>query len=155
MKWNIPPIIKIYEALGSISDDRIEIEGLKAKVYSSSREKFYIVRYEPKTNLIMTNDNASYYVGYLGYPAIAYLMKIGELEFSEEYANALSGIKWKDINVKFKNDFSKTQEYMDGIVESKGLNLGRFYNYLERVLEQLKSKSLNLLGEKEQPPKGY
>ena len=140
MKWGIPPLIKVYEALGSIADKRIEIDGLKAKVYSSSKGKFYNVRYESETNSIMVNDNGSYYKGYLGYPAIAYLMKIGELEFSEEYADALAGIEWKDINVRFKNDFSKTQKYVDEIVESKGLNLGHFYDYLERVLEQIKSK---------------
>lgn len=92
MRWKNPPIIKIYEALGCIADDRLEINGTKGKVYSSSRKKFYSIRYDSETNSIMCNDNGSYYIGYLGYPAIAYLMKIGELDFSKEYSNSLKGI---------------------------------------------------------------
>jgi hypothetical protein len=155
MKWGIPPIIKIYEALGTVADDRIEINGLNAKVYSSSRKKYYSIKYDPETNSIMANDNASYYIGYLGYPSIAFLMKIGELDFSEKYSKALEGIRWKDINVKFKNDFSKTQKYVDDILVSKGVDLILFHTYLDAVLNQIKSKDLNLLGEKEMPPKGY
>jgi hypothetical protein len=37
MKWQHPPIIKIYEALGAIADGRVEINGMTAKVYSSTR----------------------------------------------------------------------------------------------------------------------
>jgi hypothetical protein len=32
MKWKEPPIIKIYEALGAVADDRVEVEGNSAKV---------------------------------------------------------------------------------------------------------------------------
>jgi len=155
MKWNIPPIIKIYEALGCIADERLEMKELEAKVYSSSKKKFYTIKYDPESNSIMCNDNASYYVGYLGYPAIAYLMKRGELDFSEKYAIALKGIHWKDINQKYKNDFNKTQRYVNKLIIQKGVNLNEFKIFLKKVLGQIKSKSLNLLGEKELPPKGY
>jgi len=36
MKWKHPPIIKIYEALGSVADGRLKLDGNFAKVYSSS-----------------------------------------------------------------------------------------------------------------------
>lgn len=62
MKWKHPPITKIYEALGSVADERIELVGSSAKVYSSSRNKFYVVSYEP--GAIMANDNGSYWQGY-------------------------------------------------------------------------------------------
>jgi len=69
--WKQPPIIKVYEALGSIADGRITVEGNTAKIYSSSGNKFYEVTYDPDTSSIMCNDNGSYWAGYLGYPAIS------------------------------------------------------------------------------------
>lgn len=164
MKWKIPPLIKVYEALGCIADERLEIDNLEGRVYSSSRGKFYTIKYESKSNSIMVNDNGSYYVGYLGYPAIAYLMKNWELDFSEEYSNALNGIHWKDLNVKHDRNKSKGIPYydfeavikeVDLLVEERGINIVEFKGFLERILEQIKSKDLNLLGKKEFPPKGY
>ncbi len=43
MKWKHPSITKIYEALGAVADDRVLVSGNSAKVYSSSRNKFYNV----------------------------------------------------------------------------------------------------------------
>ena len=164
MKWKIPPIIKIYEALGCIADDRIEINGLEGKVYSSSRKKFYTIKYDSKSNSIMCNDNGSYYIGYLGYPAIAYLMKIGKLDFSYEYANALKGIHWKDLNVKYDRnrgigvpdyDFEAVINEVDLLVHKRGINIVEFKGFLEKILEQIKFLNLKLLGKKELPPSGY
>ena len=103
--WKQPPFIKVYEALGAIADDRIKIDGNSAKVYSSSGNKFYTVSYDPAGSSIMCNDNGSYWAGYLGYPAIAYLLKIGVIPFDLSLANLLKDIAWKDINQDFKNDF--------------------------------------------------
>lgn len=164
MKWKVPPIVKIYEALGCIADNRLEIEGLKAKVYSSSRKKFYTIDYDSKSNSIMVNDNGSYYVGYLGYPAIAYLMKVGEIDFEEIYSNALKGIVWKDLNIKYDRnkgvgipdyDFNLVVKEVDQLIEDRGVNLIEFKIYLGKVLDQIKSKEFKLLGEKKLPPKGY
>jgi hypothetical protein len=164
MKWEIPPIIKIYEALGAIADNRLEIDGLEGKLYSSSRKKIYTIKYDSSSNSLMCNDNGAYYIGYLGYPAIAYFMKIGELEYSSNYANALKGIYWKDLNVKHDRnkgkgvpdyDFNAVIEEVDILMQNRGIEIKEFKNYLNRVLEQIKTKSLNLLGEKIEPPQGY
>src|SRR3989339_2007322 len=112
MKWKHPPIIKIYEALGAVADGRVEVGGNTAKVFSSSGNKFYDVSYDKEKNAIMANDNGSYWKGYLGYPAIAFLMKTGVLSFDEKTASLLENIAWKDINQKFKNDFDKTLEFI-------------------------------------------
>ena len=164
MKWDIPPLIKVYEALGCIADKRLEINGLEGRVYSSSRNKFYTIIYEPNSNSIMVNDNGSYYIGYLGYPAIAYLMKLGELDFSKEYSMALKGIHWKDLNVKHDRnkgegipdyDFEAVIEEVDLLVKKQGIEIHKFKSFLENILEQIKSKNLNLLGEKKPSPKRY
>ncbi|MEK7499359.1 MAG: hypothetical protein AAB649_02015 [Patescibacteria group bacterium] len=59
MKWNIPPRIKVYEALGAIADNRIQITGNEAQVVSSSGNKTYEVMYNPQEQAITSNDNGS------------------------------------------------------------------------------------------------
>jgi len=154
MKWKIPPKIKISEALGSIADGRIEIEGNNGKVYSSSRGKFYSIEYDGK-NKIMCNDNGSYWVGYLGYPAIAFLMVIGKIKYNSKFAEALKDIKWKDVNVKFKNDFDKTEEYVLQLVKERGFDILELQMEVDRIFEEIKKLDLELLGEKTKPPTGY
>jgi hypothetical protein len=153
MKWKHPPLVKIYEALGSVADGRIEVSGDSAKVFSSSGNKFYTVTFDASSQSIMVNDNGSFYKGYLGYPAIAHLMIIGELKYSSEIADELKNIAWKDINQKFKNDFDKTLEF---ILNNKSPEVRKKIEAeVGRIDAQLEDKTYNLLGEKMQPPEGY
>ena len=122
MLRTLPPIIKIYEALGAIADQRIEItQGLfvEAKVYSSSKGKFYTVTYDSGNNAIMMNDNGSYWQGYLGYPGIAILLLQGDLPLNKEYAELLKDIPRKEINTQNNNDFEKTKQQIDTIIVEK------------------------------------
>lgn len=153
MKWKNPPIIKIYEALGAVVDGRIEVSGNTAKVYSSSRNKFYDVSYNPEQKAIMANDNGSYWKGYLGYPAIAFLMKIGILSFDKKVAELLKGVEWKDINQKFKNDFDKTLEFILSSKPDEEKEVLK--NFVERVSEEIKNLNLSYLGKRTLPPEGY
>ena len=153
MKWSHPPIIKIYEALGSVADGRLEMDGNSAKVYSSSGNKFYTVNFDPTSQSIMVNDNASFYKGYLGYPAIAFLMLIGELKYSPVAAQMLRGFAWKDINQKFKNDFDKTLAHILASMTPKERVL--LEAEVKNIDTQLKTKSYGSLGPKVQPPEGY
>lgn len=153
MKWKIPPIPKIYEALGTVADNRIEVEGNTAKVYSSSGNKFYEVRYDPEKEAIMTNDNGSYWRGYLGYPAIAFLFKINVLPYKEDLAQLLKGIHWKNLNTKFKNNFEKAIQHIEENMSSEERE--RLSEYANEVLSIIKSKKFNLLGKKAIPPNGF
>uniref|UniRef100_A0A7C4M0P2 Uncharacterized protein n=1 Tax=candidate division CPR3 bacterium TaxID=2268181 RepID=A0A7C4M0P2_UNCC3 len=153
MKWKHPPRIKVYEALGAVADNRVEISGDSGKVYSSSRNKFYDIIYNPETNAIMANDNGSYWVGYLGYPAIAFLMKIGVLHYNERWGELMKGIAWKDINVKFKNDFDKTLKLI--IADFSKDEVSGIKEYVKEIENEIKGLDLNLLGEKTNPPDGY
>lgn len=154
MKWKLPPQIKVYEALGSIADNRIEINGNEANVFSSSRGKFYSVKHDGK-NAIMCNDNGSYWIGYLGYPAIAFLMLKGKIKFNTKSTEALKDIKWKDANVKFKNNYEKTEEYVLKIVKERGFNTAELKAEVDFIFEQIKGLDLELFGEKTKPPTGY
>lgn len=153
--WKLPPIIKIYEALGCVADERIHVEGDSAKVYSSSGNKFYTVTYDPGSKAIMCNDNGSYWQGYLGYPAIAYLLKTGIIPYSPNSAELLKDIKWKDINQNFKNDFAKTEKYCQELVVERGGNLPSLLSEIGSIHKLLADHPLTLLGKKTKPPSGY
>ena len=153
MKWKEPPLIKFYEALGAVADGRIEVNGNTAKVFSSSGNKYYEVTYDPAMQAIMTNDNGSYWKGYLGYPAIAFLLKKGVLPYENTYGNLLKGIPWKDINQKFKNDFDKTLEnILDPLSKEQTQELA---HYVSSLAEKIRELNLSLLGNKTSPPEGY
>jgi hypothetical protein len=78
VKWKLPPIVKVYEALGAIGDGRVRIEDSRvAFVTSSDASKTYEVETSADGREIASNDNASYWQGYLGYPAIAVLLARG------------------------------------------------------------------------------
>lgn len=153
MKWTTPPDIKIYEALGAVADGRVKVNGNRAQVFSSSGNKFYDVEYDADSGSIMTNDNGSYWKGYLGYPAIAYLMSKSVLTYDTTLGSLMQGIAWKDINTKFKNDFQKTLEFIckDLFAETRE----SLYDYVRSVQREIVGLNLSLLGKKTQPPEGY
>ena len=153
MKWKIPPVIKIYEALGAVADERVHVKGDTVKVYSSSGNKYYEVTYDAKKGAIMTNDNGSYWKGYLGYPAIAFLLKKGVLEYKSEVIELFAGIPWKDLNTKFKNDFEKTIEYVFNSFE--GGQREQIEVYAEELLLSIRRLDLKHLGTKQKPPEEY
>jgi hypothetical protein len=155
MEWKLPPVIKIYEALGCIGDRRIFIRGNTAQVTSSSGNKTYTVTYNSDVNAIMANDNGSFWQGYIGYPAIAYLFLARKLTLREKYAAALVGIPWKDINTKFKNDFGQTTEFIHHVLQEKGVVVADFLLYVNEVGKELEHLHLHMLGNKVKPPAGY
>ncbi len=154
MKWRLPPKIKICEALGCIADGRIEAGGNEGKCFSSSGKKSYSVKYDGK-NAIMSNDNGSYWAGYLGYPSIAFLLLKGKIKYSPKIAEALKGIAWKDINVKFKNDYGKTEAFILKMAEERGVGAAGMRSEIENIFGQIKKLDMKMLGKKIKPPSGY
>ena len=155
MKWKLPPKIKIYEALGCLGDGRIEVSGNTAKVYSSSGEKLYEVKYDPDQKAIMLNDNDSYWQGYLGYPSIAFLLKKDILQFDGRWTKALADIAWKDANTQFKSDYEKTVRWIHEKISRDGLSVDELVKKIHNIEEQIKNFDLKLLGKKMKPPAGY
>jgi hypothetical protein len=154
MKWKQPPLIKIYEALGALADGRVEVEGTTAKVWSSEGNKYYDVRYEPKSNSISANDNGSYWQGYLGYPSIALLAALGVIEYRSNVADWLKGIRWKELNTRFRNDYAKVEETIrEQLRQSDGFDEERLNEQIRLVAEQLSILELNKLHSKVRPPR--
>lgn len=153
--WKIPPKAKIYEALTAVADARVKLKsGQTAEVVSSDGTKMYIVEWSPDLRQITSNDNASYWQGYMGYPIIAVLMVLGRLHFDGRVAQALSGIAWKQTNRRVRNDYDKA-------VESVLLNLNvesglrqRVASDVDKIFTQLETLGLEALPRRRRPPKG-
>ena len=153
--WKVPPKAKIYEALTAVADGRVKLKGGEtAEVLSSDGTKTYIVEWSADLGQITSNDNASYWQGYIGYPIIAVLMVLGRLDFDGRVAQVLSGIAWKQMNRRFRNDYDKA-------VESVLLNLDvepglrqRVASEVDKIFIQLETLDLESLPRRRRPPKG-
>lgn len=149
--WKLPPPIKIYEALGAIADGRVElIDDFRAKVRSSSGNKTYTVAFNPETRELSVNDNGSYYQGYVGYPALAFLMIKGLLPFDEKLSASLKGIHWKQLNQENKNDFDKTVAYLYTLTSQRELE-----TFAQTVLDTLTVLNLKRPSVIPKPPSGW
>lgn len=145
-----PPKIKIYEALGALADERLqeirEEEGIiTAKLYSSSKNKYYTITYAPLQNALMSNDNASYWNETLGYPAIALILQRGKVAFDASFLSLLASIPWKDINQKYKNNYEKTLEEVQQIVKARGGNFMSLEQEINRIYNEILALDLSLL----------
>jgi hypothetical protein len=103
----------------------------------------------------MCNDNGSYWQGYLGYPAIAFLMSKNIIPYSSTSTNFLKDIMWKDINTKFKNDWDKTEKYCQNLVVERGDDLNLLMHDIRQIHTYLADHPLSYLGKKTKPPSGY
>lgn len=152
-KWKAPVREKVYEALGAVADGRVSVYGNTGKVFSSSGNKFYLVEYDPKTRAIMSNDNTAYWKGSVSYPMIAFFLKTGIVDYDASTAEELAGVKWKDLNTRFKGDFSKT---VGTVLESKSPEVReKITREVERIYEILLTKEYFFLGSRVKPPEGY
>ncbi|MDR2920447.1 MAG: hypothetical protein LBV72_13935 [Tannerella sp.] len=146
----LPPIEKIYEALSAIADNRITIEDESAKVQSSDYTKEYTVKW--KDNTYSSNDNASYWGGYAGYPVIGVFLLQGKLKLQNaELVNLLKGINWKALNTKYKNKYDKAVAEILGELEAEDMNALK--TEVDHIYEDIKNLDLETKRSSLRPPK--
>ena len=151
-RWKMPPLAKIYEALGAIGDGRVRLEdATHASVVSSSGDKTYSVELDPTTHQIASNDNASYWQGYLGYPAIAVLILHGLYMPHPETLKALAGVPWKELNTRYRNDYARTLDDVLARAETQGANSAAIRAEAAALLEALQTYGA-LRGRRLRPP---
>src|SRR6202030_4543417 len=151
-QWKLPPLIKLYEALGAIGDGRVRIEDeRRAAVTSSDGSKTYEIETSADGREIASNDNASYWQGYLGYPAIAVLLARGMYRPPANVTDALAGVPWKELNRKFKNDYAKTIAQVESELEQSGHDPDAVRSEAEAVLSFLATLG-PVRGKRTRPP---
>ena len=151
-QWKMPPIIKVYEALGAIGDGRVRVEDeRRATVTSSDGSKTYEVETSADGREIASNDNASYWQGYVGYPAIAVLIARGLYRPPANVTDALAGVPWKELNRKYKKDFAKTIAEVEKELEQAGHDPDAVRSEAEAVLSFLRTLR-PVRGKRTRPP---
>ena len=150
--WKIPPPIKIYEALGAIGDGRVRLEDEhRALVTSSEGDKTYEVEIAGDGREVSSNDNASYWQGYLGYPAVAVLLMRGLYRPPANVIDALAGIPWKEINRRNRNDFDATIAEVNRTVEASGHDPDAVASEVESIIDVLR-EFRPVRGKRKRPP---
>jgi len=145
MNWKLPPIEKVYEAFSVLADSRYEIlsEG-KAKVTSSAGDKHYSVSWtiDNEQNIIInSNDNASRWQGYTGYPIIAILMILNRIKYDKEIIGHFKSINWNDLNKKHKNNYARVVDLILSELDSKtAVNIR---NEADRIYSQVRTLKLS------------
>lgn len=104
----LPPAEKIYEAWSAVADGRVTIDDAarKATVVSSDRTREYTVSWSDDGSVYNSNDNATYWRGYAGYPVIAVMMMQGRLPLDRLEAERYADVNWKKINTEYHNNYS-------------------------------------------------
>ena len=148
MMKKFPPIEKILEAYTAIADNHVKLENDQALVTSSNETKTYTVTFHDNT--YTSNDNASYWQGYLGYPGIVVLMLQGKLPYDKELAQQFAGVDWNKINQEYKRNYAQTA---DAVMTAKGIDKKKAETELHHVYDTLKQLPINVKRGSLRPPK--
>lgn len=120
-QWNMPPLAKVYEAMSAVAEGRVKVTSeTTAEVLSSERDKTYAVKWAAAGSSITSNDNATRWQGYIGYPIIAVLLQVGRLPYEPEVAQALAGVAWHSLNAQFKRDYDAAVDHALAGVRVRG-----------------------------------
>lgn len=153
--WKLPPKAKIYEAFSVLADERYSMKENSATVTSSDGKKQYSVEWTDQNsgdNLkISSNDNASYWQGYMGYPIIAALMILKKIQFNEEIIPYFRDIPWNALNKAAKNDYDSVVEKILFKIDDKQ-ETDKIISEADHIYRQLEELKLERLGKSSKPP---
>lgn len=145
MIWKLPPVIKIFETLTVMGDQRITVNGDSGTVLSSNGDKTYTVEYNPTTNTIVADDNESFWQKRLGYPSLAYLLQTKMIQFDPRAGNLLAGVNWKKLNAANHRDYDKSITEVLSMLSNKDQSL--ILKEVDNIYDQLKKLKIKM------PPK--
>mgnify|MGYP001001358446 CR=1 FL=1 len=139
----MPPIEKIYEAYSAVADSRVQMTAdAEAHIRSSGGEKEYTVTWDGDT--YFSNDSASYWQGYPGYPVIAVLMLQGRLPLNRQIAALFSGVNWSALNKKYRRNYAKAAVEVLAAIEANGGDVAAITAEIERVYEEIRELSITI-----------
>lgn len=147
----MPPPEKIHEALSAIADNRVSVGENEAMVESSGGGKQYAVRWDG--DVFSSNDNATYWQLYPGYPIIAVLLLLGRLPLRKDIARHFAGVNWTELNRKHKQKYGEAVAEIMQRLERDGLDVGEIERYAGEVYAALENLDLTIKRGKPRPPK--
>lgn len=147
--WALPPIEKIYEAFSAIADNKVKMSQGSALVSSSDFKKEYTVVWNE--GYYSSNDNASYWRGFMGYPVIAVLLLQGRLNYNKAVPEYFKDINWKKLNTEYKNQYDKAVSSVLDRLASEGTDIAVIKDEVQRIYDQI--KQLDIKRRRSQSPK--
>lgn len=135
----LPPIAKIYEAFTCIADNRIEMKENEAIVSSSDGKKKYTIKW--KNNDFASNDNATFWQGYPGYPVLAVLMLQNKLSYKEEIVNLFTNINWHALNEKYKRNYDAAVEE---VLSKINYDTAIIKDEVNKIYEEIKNLDIHI-----------
>ncbi len=126
----------------------MELKNNEALVTSSNGAKTYTVSWED--NIYHSNDNATYWQGYAGYPIIAVLMLQEKISFDQKLADNFASVNWNEVNAKFKRNYAKAASE---VIKEKRLDEKEVMAELEKVYRALKDLPITIKRGALRPPK--
>lgn len=139
----MPPISKIYEAFSAIADNRIQIDQNIAKVTSSNNQKEYTVMWNQKE--ISSDDNATFWQKYPGYPIIAVWLETKAIPYQKEIVKYFKNINWHEINKKNKRDYDKSVNDILNKLAEEGIDTERIEQEVDRIYEKINNLSFEIV----------
>ena len=148
MLEKLPPAEKAAEAWGALASGRVTFQGDpdaaagEATIVSSNGDKSYRVSWDG--DAYRSDDPATFWQNYPGYPVLAVLMAQKKLPYDPELASLFKGVNWAEINAAYKRDYAAA---LKKVCESLGLGearIGEIRAEAERALEALKSLGITV-----------
>lgn len=143
----MPPIAKVYEACSAIADERVDVKETLAYVTSSDNTKTYTVLFDEET--YSSNDNATIWQHYPGYPILAVWMKQGILSVREDILPAFKNINWKQRNTAYKNKYEEVLKEFLQEVERQGYDAVLIKQTMEDLYHDLAMLSYTIKGNRQ------
>ena len=105
----------------------------EAYVESSDHKKVYTVRFDE--HIYSSNDNATMWQHYAGYPIIAVWMKQGKLKVNKSILPLFQDVNWKSLNQTFKH---KYEEAIDAFFSTITCDQAMVRKVMQDTLDELK-----------------
>lgn len=155
MKWKATPKAKVYEAWSALADGRVSLVGEReAAVESSDRAKTYKVVWTEDRRAFGANDNASYFVGYMGYPILATAMRLGLISYDTTIIDEFRDINWNKLNEIYKRRYDAVVDYVISQIEKSGRGSSdQIRQHADTVFSEFKALKLGRISPPGEPPK--
>ncbi|HIW75268.1 MULTISPECIES: hypothetical protein [Gordonibacter] len=148
----LPPLEKVYEAWSALADGRVSVcaDERRATVASSNGQKEYTVAWDADGHVYSSNDNATYWQGYAGYPVLAVLMEQGQLPLDHAAAEAFTGVNWTELNERFKRNYAAAVAH---VTNERDLDATQLDASAHAVMDALAALDLTIKRGPTRPPK--
>lgn len=97
-----------------------------------------------------SNDNATYWQGYAGYPVLAVLMLQGRLPLNRSLAQQFAQVDWNQVNQDYKRNYPKAAT---AVMTNRGIDQTTATTAMNQVLAALKKLPLTIKRGSLRPPK--